>query len=83
MSAKLQVSSMQVTEVVSIRRKLGAFESKQLQYREKFSKLHFFKYGIISFLNFFFTSIYILNYIKRLEIDFKRLEIDFKRLWRD
>ena len=41
--AKQQVASLQANEIAIVRKKLGAFEIKQFQFRERFHQLDFFK----------------------------------------
>lgn len=41
--AKQQVASLQANEIAAVRKKLGSFELKQLQFRDEFHRQDFFK----------------------------------------
>ena len=42
--AKQQVASLQANEIAAVRKKLGSFELRQLQFRDEFHRQDFFKY---------------------------------------
>ena len=44
--AKQQVASLQANEIAAVRKKLGIFELRQLQFRDEFHSQDFFKYYI-------------------------------------
>ena len=44
--AKQQVATLQANEVAAVRKKMSLFEVKQLEFREEFHGLDFFKYEI-------------------------------------
>ena len=42
--ARQQVASLQANEIAAVKKKLGSFELKQLQFRDEFHSSDFFKY---------------------------------------
>ena len=42
--AKQQVATLQANEVATVRKKMSAFDVKQMRFREEFLSLEFFKY---------------------------------------
>lgn len=42
--ARQQVASLQANEIAAVKKKLGSFELKQLQFRDEFHRSDFFKY---------------------------------------
>lgn len=52
--AKQQVATLQANEVAAVRKKMSAFDMKQLNFREEFLCLQFFKYVV---MNASFSSI--------------------------